>query len=154
MVANTKTIVGPGEAQHLVLRPILSVKLLLGFFGVCGLAVSIAALVSAPLSLDSAFAFALGLASIAFGLFYATTEIHATSSRFWLRRYGLTVWSIPMSRAGTTEGTDADWRLIYVIDLISQKQVGAINWWILDAKERVRLAEFVDRSREELGVTF
>jgi len=57
-----------------------------------------------------------------------------------------------MSRAGTVEGTGGDWRLIFVFDLERQKRVGTINWWVLDAEERVALAEFADRARQALGV--
>jgi hypothetical protein len=30
--------------------------------------------------------------------------------------------------------------------------VGAINWWVLNEKERVELAKFVDQARQALGV--
>jgi hypothetical protein len=137
--------------QHLVLRPVPSVQWLLGFFGACGLALSIFGLVQTPVS-DWLFPTILGLGSTAVGLFYATTQVHATPSRLWLRRYGLEVWSVPMSRAGTVEGVDGDWRLIFVFDLESGKRVGAINWWVLNEKERVELAKFVDQARQALGV--
>lgn len=139
--------------QHLVLRPIPSVRWLLGVFGAGGLVLCVLALMQAPVS-DWLFLIIGGLGSTAFGLFYATTQLHATPSRLWLRRYGLTVWSVPMSRAGTVEGVDGDWRLIFVFDLESGKRVGAINWWVLHEKERVELAAFVDKARQALGVAF
>lgn len=137
--------------QHLVLRPVHFVRWLMGVFGAGGLALTIVALAQTPVS-EWLFPIILGLGSIAFGLFYATTQVHATSSRLWLRRYGLTVWSVPMSRAGTVEGVDGDWRLIFVFDLESGKRVGSINWWVLNEKERVELAAFVDRARQALGM--
>src|SRR5689334_4270311 len=110
------------EEQHLVLRPGISVRLALGLVGACGLALSIAGFALAPLSMDSIFSAGLGAASVGLGLFYATTEVHASSSRFWLKRFGVVVWSVPMNRAGTVEGKGADWRLIHVFDLSSQKR--------------------------------
>lgn len=148
----TDEIVTAHKEHHLVLRPGISVRLLLGLVGACGFALSVAGLALVPLSTDSIYPIGLGVASACLGLFYATTEVHASPSRLWMKRFGVVIWSVPMSRAGCVEGKGADWRLIYVFDLSTQKRLGAINWWVLNPDERVRLAEFVDRSRQELGV--
>jgi hypothetical protein len=87
-------------------------------------------------------------------LHFSTTEVHATFSRLWLRRYGFTWWSIAMHKAGTTEGKGVDWRFVFVFDLTTGKQVGKFNWCMFGRRDTVRLSEFVDRAREAHGVVF
>ena len=148
-------IESPQAAQHVVLRPTIFVRAFIGLLACCGVVLATVCLTLQPTDWTGwASGVIVGIASLAFGLAYATTEVHATPTRFWLRRYWVTVWSVSMDRAGTTEGRGSDWNLVRVFDLQTQKRVGAFNWWVLDPEERVRLAEFVDRAREARGVEF
>lgn len=140
---------------HLVLRPTAFVRVLMGVVGGCGalLAVWAAATLWPPTpSIEWLSLAAIGASSIAMGLYYGTSEVHATPTRLWQRRYWRTAWSVPMSRVGTREGTGQDWALIHVFDLPTSKRIGAINWWVLEPGERVGMAEQIDRWREELGM--
>ena len=127
----------------------------MGVLGACGFAIS---LFGAATDWPPAFTLswlsvaALGMGSMAFGLYYGTMEVHATDTRLWQRRFWRTEWSIPMAYAGMTEGAGQDWRLIFIFDLRSGKDVGAINWRVLDPEQRTALADFVDQARQAQGV--
>jgi len=156
--ASQMKIESPLEFQsgsHLVLRPTLFVRALMGVLGACGFASSLFVAVSdwpPAFTISWLSLAALGMGSMAFGLYYGTMEVHATYTRLWQRRYWRTAWSIPMAYAGTTEGTGQDWALICIFDLRSGKDVGAINWWVLDPEQRADLAHFIDKTREAQGV--
>ncbi|MFN4091814.1 MAG: hypothetical protein ACK4FG_02825 [Brevundimonas sp.] len=143
------------SGSQLILRPTLFVRALMGVLGACGLASSLFVAVSdwpPAFTISWLSAAVLGMGSMAFGLYYGTMEVHATDTRLWQRRFWRTAWSIPMAYAGTTEGTGQDWNLIFIFDLRSGKDVGAINWWVLDPEQRAALAHFVDQAREAQGV--
>ena len=127
----------------------------MGVLGGCGFTIS---LLAAATDWPPAFTVSwlsvavLGTGSMTFGLYYGTMKVHATDTRLWQRRFWRTEWSIPMAYAGTTEGAGQDWRLIFVFDLRSGEDVGAINWRVLDPEQRAALAHFVDQARAAQGM--
>ncbi len=156
--ASQMKIESPLEFQsdsYLVLRPTLFLRSLTGVLGACGFAISLFAAATdwPPVFTISWLSVAvLGMGSMAFGLYYGTMEVHATDARLWQRRFWRTEWSIPMAYAGTTEGAGQDWRLVFIFDLRSGKDVGAFNWRVLDPEQRTALAHFVDQARAAQGM--
>jgi hypothetical protein len=150
---------GSVEDQHLILRQPLFGKLFLGAIGLVGAGLSVAAILSDAISHKltasfSAEACAFLAASILLASYYSTTEVHATSDRLWLRRFGLDVWSVPLRFAGTTEGKGVDWRFIFVFDLRTKERVGKFNWYMFGLAEAQAFGSFIDSAREAQGVSF
>ena len=141
-----------------MLRPQIGVSIGTGTLGAVGVVAGLLALFDAvkhgDLSWPLVAPVVLLTGSLAFGLYYATMEVHASSERIWLRRFGMTMWSVPVPRAGTVEGKGEDWRLIFVRDLEKGRRVGSINWWVLDHRELARFSRFVDDVRIARGVPF
>lgn len=145
--------------DHHVLRPIWAVRIFIGLLAAAGAALSAAGLwdglsAAGTSLLDLLASAGLLVASVAAGLFYATTEVHATTERLWLRRYGFTWWSVEAGRAGTSAGTGADWALIFVFDLTTRQRVGTINWWVMTHAETKTFFDFFDKARTDRGVVF
>lgn len=143
--------------EHLVIRQPLVAKIVLGVIAAPGVGLAIAAVITGLLDktltvIDAAQYVGLLVASAALGLHFSTTEVHATSSRLWLRRYGFTWWSIAMQEAGTTGGEGDNWRFVFVFDVKTGRRVGKINWYMFDRRDILRFSAFVDTARQARGV--